>query len=132
MKDEGIEYEKYFYHAATEPGKSVLIPSCRRLMIRTGWAIELPFGYECQVRSRSGMVLKHGLVVANSPGTIDSSYRGEIGVILYNLGGAHQVIKHGDRIAQLVIARVADTDFTVVDALSDTDRAAGGFGSTGR
>mgnify|MGYP001244324492 CR=1 FL=1 len=100
-------------------------------LVRTGLAIELPPGYEGQVRTRSGMA-KQGLVVANSPGTIDPSYRGEIGVIMWNLSKTDKLIEAGDRIAQLVVARYAGCEFHPADSLSESERGAGGFGSTGR
>ncbi|MEO1536571.1 MAG: dUTP diphosphatase [Pseudomonadota bacterium] len=108
-----------------------LTPGARAL-IPTGFLIEIPDGYELQVRPRSGLALKHGLSVVNTPGTVDSDYRGPLGVILINFGQEDVTINHGDRIAQAVIAHVAQARFAVVDALSDTDRGQGGFGSTGR
>jgi dUTP pyrophosphatase len=105
------------------PGAHALIP--------TGFAIGLPPGWEAQVRPRSGLALKHGVTVLNSPGTIDADYRGEIGVILINHGGAPYVIARGSRIAQLVIARLAKATFREVATLPETGRGAGGFGSTG-
>ena len=109
----------------------MLEPGGRRL-VRTGLQIEVPPGYEAQIRPRSGMAITQGITVLNSPGTIDSDYRGEIMVILANLGTAAQAIKRGDRIAQMVIAPVARADIEVVSALSETQRGAGAFGSTGR
>jgi len=103
----------------------------RAKLVKTGIAVEIPRGYEAQIRSRSGLALKHGIMVLNSPGTIDSDYRGEIGVILANLGLNAVQIKKGDRIAQMVFAPIVTALFTVVDALSETDRSEGGFGSTG-
>lgn len=100
-------------------------------MVPTNLSIELPAGYECQVRSRSGLAAKNGVFCLNAPGTIDSDYRGEINVILANFSGADFVIKRGMRIAQLVIARYETAEWEVVRELSDTKRAAGGFGSTG-
>ncbi len=100
------------------------------MLIPTGLAIELPAGYEAQVRPRSGLALKKGVAVANSPGTIDEDYRGEIGVIIRNHGETF-VVHKGERIAQLLIARVAQAELVEVDELSSTDRGAGGFGSTG-
>ncbi len=94
--------------------------------------MEIPEGYEVQVRPRSGLALKHGVTLVNTPGTIDSDYRGPVGVILVNLGDGPFVINHGERIAQLVIAPVVLAEFEAVDVLSDTVRGAGGFGSTGR
>ena len=97
----------------------------------TGIAIELPPGYEAQVRPRSGLAIRHGLTLLNSPGTIDSDYRGEVQVILVNLGQEACRIARGDRIAQLVVARVESPRVVEVAALADTDRGSGGFGSTG-
>jgi dUTP pyrophosphatase len=104
-------------------GEIVTIPS--------GLAFEIPCGYEIQVRPRSGLARKHGLTVLNSPGTIDSDYRGELAVILINLGGSAFTIRHGDRIAQLVLAPTARAVLKEAERLSDTDRGSGGFGSTG-
>ena len=100
-------------------------------VIDTGLSIEIPEGYEAQVRSRSGLAVKFGLAVLNSPGTIDSDYRGEIKVILYNHGPHTYEVKAGERIAQLVIAPVIQPEIEVTEDLSDTERGAGGFGSTG-
>ena len=108
----------------------VLAPGERRL-IPSGIAIALPAGLEAQVRPRSGLALKHGITVLNAPGTIDADYRGEIGVILINLGREPFTIGRGDRIAQLVIAAHAQARWRVVEALDDSARGAGGFGSTG-
>jgi dUTP pyrophosphatase len=103
-----------------------------RRAIPTGLALELPRGYEAQVRSRSGLALKHGVVCLNSPGTVDSDYRGEVQVILANLSQQPFRLKRGERIAQLVIAPVTHATLVEVEQLSDTPRGSGGFGSTGR
>jgi len=103
-----------------------------RALIPTGFAIALPAGFEAQVRPRSGLALKHGITVLNSPGTIDADYRGEIGVILANLGATPFRIARGMRIAQLVVAPVTHVTWKAVDALSESLRGAGGFGSTGQ
>lgn len=108
----------------------VVAPLCRALIL-TGLTVAIPDGYEGQIRSRSGLSLKRGLVVLNSPGTIDSDYRGEIGIIVANLSTESITIADGDRIAQLVIAPVARARFTAVEQLEATDRGEGGFGSTG-
>lgn len=100
-------------------------------LIPTGLSIALPNGYECQVRSRSGLAIKNGVFCLNSPGTVDSDYRGEIKVILANFGQDDFTINNGDRIAQLVIARYEHVEWDFVDTLDETDRGAGGFGSTG-
>jgi dUTP diphosphatase len=108
----------------------MLTPGARRL-VPAGFQLEMPFGLEAQVRSRSGLTLKRGLVVANGVGTIDSDYRGDVGVIIHNISDKTQMIYRGERIAQLVFVPVAVTYFTQVTALANTERGAGGFGSTG-
>ena len=102
-----------------------------RRLIPTGLHIALPEGYEAQVRPRSGLALKHGLTVLNTPGTIDADYRGEIGVVLVNLSKEDFVINDGERIAQMVIARHEQADFIVVEELDQTERGEGGYGHTG-
>jgi dUTP pyrophosphatase len=102
-----------------------------RLLVPTGVAIALPEGYEAQIRPRSGLAAKNGVTVLNSPGTIDADYRGEIKVILTNLGTEPFTIERGMRIAQMVIAAYSRVDWNLVDTLDETDRGAGGFGSTG-
>jgi dUTP pyrophosphatase len=117
--------------AALPEGKPVrLVPRARGL-IPTGLVLQLPAGTEAQIRPRSGLALKQGLTVLNSPGTIDSDYRGEVQVILVNLGSAAAVIRRGDRIAQMVIAPVSRARLEVTATVADTARGAGGFGSTG-
>jgi len=108
----------------------VLAPGERRA-VPTGLAIALPEGYEAQVRPRSGLALRHGVTVLNSPGTIDADYRGEIQVILINLGQEPVIFQRGDRVAQLVIAQVTRAAWTEVEALAESARGTGGFGSTG-
>ena len=103
-----------------------------RKLIKTGLAFEIESGYEVQIRPRSGLAFKHGITVLNSPGTIDADYRGEIMVLLINLGDEDFEIKKGDRIAQAVIAPVVQATFIEVDKLSETKRGSGGFGSTGK
>ena len=111
---------------------SVKIPPQEIRLIPAGFRVELPCGYEAQVRSRSGNALKKSIVVANSPGTIDSGYRGEVGVILCNVGRKDVTIHRGDRIAQMVIQRLPEVKLQLVDSVTiETDRGAGGFGSTG-
>ncbi len=105
------------------PGEIKFIP--------TGLAVSVPPGYEAQVRPRSGLALKHGIGMVNSPGTIDSDYRGEIGIILINWGSEPFTVKRGDRIAQMIIARVFQADFIETDDLDATTRGQGGFGHTG-
>lgn len=112
--------------------QEIVIKSLDRIIIPTGLFIELPNGYEAQIRSRSGMTIKHGLVVANGIGTIDSDYRGEIGVIMLNISKEDYTIKPGERIAQMVIAKYEQVDLISVDVLSDSERGQGGFGSTGK
>ncbi len=112
-------------------GGMVLEPMARKI-VPTGLRVAIPDGFEMQIRPRSGLALKHGISVPNTPGTIDSDYRGPLGVLLINYGAEPFLISHGDRIAQAIIAPVLQAEFAVVDALSDTDRGAGGFGSTGR
>lgn len=104
----------------------------RRALVPTGLHIELPAGYEAQIRPRSGLALKHGITVLNSPGTIDADYRGEIQVLLVNLSDEPFEIKRGERIAQMVVSRHERVQWVEVSALSDTERGAGGFGHTGR
>ena len=102
-----------------------------RKLIPTGFFMALPEGYEAQVRPRSGLALKHGITVLNSPGTIDADYRGEVGVILINLSQEDFIINDGERIAQMVIARHETADFEQVEVLDDTERGEGGYGHTG-
>lgn len=102
-----------------------------RALLPTGLRMAIPAGFEVQVRPRSGLALKHGVTVANAPGTIDSDYRGPLGVILVNLGAEPFHIAHGDRIAQLIVAPVVQAAFDLAESLDDTARGAGGFGSTG-
>ena len=101
-----------------------------RALIPTGISLALPAGLEAQVRTRSGLALKHGLAVLNSPGTIDSDYRGEIGVILANFSDKLATVRRGDRVAQLVVARYLTVEWDLMDALPESNRGAGGFGST--
>ena len=110
---------------------AVHLESLERCLIKTGLFLELPAGVEAQVRPRSGLALKKGITVLNSPGTIDADYRGEVGVILINLSKEKFTIQPGDRIAQLVFSTHEQADFQVVDTLSETQRGEGGFGSTG-
>lgn len=109
----------------------ISIGPLERVLIKTGLFIELPIGCEAQIRTRSGMALKKGLSVLNSPGTIDADYRGEIGVILVNISNERQEINNGDRVAQMVIAKVEQPELLEVKELNKTKRGAGGFGSTG-
>ncbi len=111
---------------------SVVIAPGARALVPTGLIMEIPEGWEVQVRPRSGLALKHGITLPNSPGTIDSDYRGEVGVIVLNAGSDVFTVTHGDRIAQMVVAPVVQAEFALADAVSETARGAGGFGSTGR
>ena len=109
----------------------VVLKPMERKLIPTGIYIELPPGYECQIRPRSGLALKRGLTVLNTPGTIDADYRGEVGVILVNLSSEPQTIENGERICQLVVARHETVEWVAVDSLEESERGAGGFGHTG-
>ncbi len=111
--------------------ESLILKPGKRHAVATGLAFAIPHGFEVQVRPRSGLALKHGITCLNTPGTIDSDYRGEVKVILANLGEEEFVIQRGDRIAQLVVAPVTQAIMVEVDGLDDTARGAGGFGSTG-
>lgn len=110
----------------------VIIPAGGRALISTGITVEIPAGFEIQVRPRSGLAMKHGITVMNTPGTIDSDYRGEIGIVLFNSGAEPFTVEPGDRIAQLVLAEVPRAAFIQSDFLSETDRSSGGYGSTGK
>ena len=109
----------------------ILLKPLQRTLVKTGLFMELPIGYEAQVRPRSGLAFKKGITVLNSPGTIDADYRGEISVILVNLSDEEFVIEDGERVAQMVIAKHEQADWEVVVELVETERGAGGFGSTG-
>lgn len=109
---------------------AVLAP-LQRLVIGTGLFVELPVGYEAQIRPRSGLALKHGITVLNSPGTIDADYRGEIGILLINLGAEEFIIQPGERIAQMIVSPFVQVEFSLVEVLTETERGAGGYGSTG-
>lgn len=118
--------------AAVAEDEPMLVAPGHRVLAPTGLTIALPAGYEAQIRPRSGLALKHGVTCLNTPGTIDADYRGEVKVILINLGQEPFTIKRGERIAQMVIAPVTQGAWDVVETLSETARGAGGFGSTGR
>lgn len=111
--------------------ESLVLKPLERILVPTGLFIELPEGYEAQIRPRSGLAIKHGISVLNSPGTIDADYRGEIKVILVNLSNQDFIINDGERICQMVIAKYAKVELEVTDQLSDTIRGEGGFGHTG-
>jgi dUTP pyrophosphatase len=112
--------------------REMVIPPGGRALVPTGLAVAIPDGFEMQVRPRSGLALKHGVTVLNAPGTVDSDYRGEVGVILFNTGAEPFMIARGDRIAQAVFAPVTQAAWEEVVVLPETQRGAGGFGSTGR
>ena len=116
-------------HANIE--KSITLKPLERTIVKTGLFIALPYGYEAQVRPRSGLAAKHGITVLNSPGTIDADYRGEIGIILVNLSSTDFIIHDGERIAQLIIAKHERVVWQEVSVLNETERGEGGFGSTG-
>ena len=114
------------------PDGELVIKPMQRVLVPTGLFMEIPVGYEGQVRPRSGLAIKSGITVLNSPGTIDADYRGEVKVILINLSDADFIIKSGDRIAQLVIAKHEQPEVVAVETLSETERGTGGFGHTGK
>lgn len=109
----------------------VILAPMQRAIIPTGLCIELPAGYECQLRPRSGLAIKHGITLVNTPGTVDADYRGEIGVILINLSAEPFVINDGERICQMVVTQYSHVEWNAVEQLDDTDRGEGGFGHTG-
>lgn len=111
--------------------ENITIKSGERALIKTGFAIALPSGYEAQVRPRSGLALKKGITVLNTPGTVDADYRGEVGVILFNSSNEDFIVERGMRIAQMVIAPCVQAEMLEVEELDETERGAGGFGSTG-
>jgi dUTP pyrophosphatase len=119
------------YKTLEETIQKITINPGGRALIPTGLKFALPVGYEAQVRPRSGLALKYGITVLNTPGTIDSDYRGDVGVVLINHGTEPFVVNQGDRIAQLVISQITQVQFVPVDELSETNRGTGGFGSTG-
>lgn len=143
LRDEGADSALPLPHYATEGaagadlradlgGDEVVLAPGQRALVPTGLRMQIPAGFEVQIRPRSGSALREGLGMVNAPGTIDSDYRGPVGVILINLGQQPITIRHGDRIAQMVVAPVVQAQFVLTDRLTDTVRGAGGFGSTGR
>ncbi|MEN9399675.1 MAG: hypothetical protein RL632_776 [Bacteroidota bacterium] len=112
-------------------GEAIVLAPMSRALIPTGLYLEIPHGYECQVRPRSGLALKKGVSVLNTPGTIDADYRGEVGVILFNMSDSAFTVENGERIAQLVFAPVLQVEWDESESLTETERGAGGFGSTG-
>lgn len=119
-------------YAAVEADAPITLKPGARALIPCGFAMALPAGYEAQVRPRSGLAAKHGVTVLNSPGTIDADYRGEVKVILVNLGAEDFIVTRGERVAQMVVAPVVQPVFAEVEVLDETERGTGGFGSTGR
>ncbi len=113
-------------------GSGLVLQPMQRAIVPTGFRVEIPSGFEIQIRPRSGLAVKHGISLPNTPGTIDSDYRGPLGVALINFGTEAYTIRHGDRIAQMIVAPVVQARFEVVSAVSETPRGEGGFGSTGR
>ncbi|MGL4653221.1 MAG: dUTP diphosphatase [Cetobacterium sp.] len=136
--ENGVELPKYMTEGAAgmdvkaNISEPVTLKTLERKLIPTGIKMEIPYGYEVQVRPRSGLALKHGITLVNTPGTIDSDYRGEVGVILINLSNEEFVVNPGERIGQLVLQKVYKMEFQEVEELSTTVRAEGGFGHTGK
>ncbi|MGL4801053.1 MAG: dUTP diphosphatase [Cetobacterium sp.] len=136
--ENGVELPKYMTEGAAGMDvkanitESVTLKTLERKLIPTGIKMEIPYGYEVQVRPRSGLALKHGITLVNTPGTIDSDYRGEVGVILINLSNEEFIVNPGERIGQLVLQKVYKMEFEKVEELSTTVRAEGGFGHTGK
>ncbi|MBL1420942.1 MAG: dUTP diphosphatase [Alphaproteobacteria bacterium] len=136
----GLEIPKYEslgaagldIRAAIDEDKPITLKPGERCLVPSGLKMEIPLGYEVQVRPRSGLAFKHGVTLVNTPGTIDSDYRGEVSTLMINLGQVDFIITRGERVAQWVIAPVVQTSFTIVDELSDTARGTGGYGSTGK
>ncbi len=116
---------------AVVEGGTLTVKPLERVLVPTGLAMEIPAGFEMQIRPRSGLALKHGVTMVNAPGTIDSDYRGEVGIILINLGNSDYTLQHGERVAQMVLAPVTRCTWIETDILEDTRRGTGGFGSTG-
>ena len=117
----------YDLHSRAE----ITLPPMTSTLVPTGLFLELPVGYEAQIRPRSGLALKHNIMLTNSPGTVDAGYRGEVGVIVYNGGSAPFPVRRGDRIVQMVIAKLAEVELEETETLSESERGTGGFGSTG-
>lgn len=138
IKEEGVQIPKYETEGSAGVDiranikEAITIGSLERVLIPTGIKMEIPLGYEVQVRPRSGLAIKHGITMLNSPGTIDSDYRGEIKVIVVNLSKSPYTIEPNERIAQLVLNKVEQMNFVLVEELSDTERGTGGFGHTGK
>lgn len=136
--ENGVELPKYMTEGAAgmdvkaNISEAIVLKTLERKLIPTGIKMEIPYGYEVQVRPRSGLALKHGITLVNTPGTIDSDYRGEVGVILINLSNEEFTVNPGERIGQLVLQKVYKMEFEKVEELSTTIRAEGGFGHTGK
>ncbi|MCQ8212427.1 dUTP diphosphatase [Cetobacterium somerae] len=136
--ENGIELPKYMTEGAAgmdvkaNISEPLILKTLERKLVPTGIKMEIPYGYEVQVRPRSGLALKHGVTLVNAPGTIDSDYRGEVGIILINLSNEEFVVNPGERIGQLVLQKVYKMEFEEVEELSTTVRAEGGFGHTGK
>jgi dUTP pyrophosphatase len=134
---EGLPLPAYMSHGAAGADvvaaveRDLVLAPGERAVVPTGFALEVPPGYEVQIRPRSGLAAKHGVTCLNSPGTVDSDYRGPVGVVLVNLGQAPFVVRRGERIAQLIVAPVVQAEFREVEALAVSTRGQGGFGSTG-
>jgi dUTP pyrophosphatase len=138
IKEDGVILPKYMTDGAVGMDvyanltEAVTLKSLERKLIPTGIRMEIPFGYEVQVRPRSGLAIKHGITLVNSPGTIDSDYRGEVGIILINLSNEEYTINPKERIGQLVLQKVYKMDFVEGKSLEESDRSIGGFGHTGK
>nr|WP_307774665.1 dUTP diphosphatase [uncultured Cetobacterium sp.] len=138
VAESGVEIPKYMTEGAAGMDVKanietpILLKPLQRVLVPTGLKIEIPYGYEVQVRPRSGLAIKHGITLVNTPGTIDSDYRGEVGVILINLSNDDYTVNPGERIGQLVLQKVYKMEFEKVEKLSDSQRAEGGFGHTGK
>ena len=138
ISKEGVIIPKYMTEEAAgmdicaDLEKPLVLGSLERVLVPTGIRLEIPVGYEVQVRPRSGLALKHGLTLLNSPGTIDSDYRGEIGIILVNISKEEYTIQPNERIAQLILGKVYQIEFENVETLNESSRESGGFGHTGK
>jgi dUTP pyrophosphatase len=138
VREDGVKLPKYMTEGASGMDvcaymeKPVMLKSLGRDLIPTGIKMEIPYGYEVQIRPRSGLAIKHGITLLNTPGTIDSDYRGEIKIIVVNLSGEDYEIQSGERIAQMVLQKVYQMKFTEVENLEETSRSGGGFGHTGK
>ena len=138
IKEEGVVLPKYESIGAAgldvraNITKPIVLGSLKRVLIPTGLKVSIPQGYEIQVRPRSGMVLKHGITMLNTPGTVDSDYRGDIGLIVANLSDEEYTIQPNERLGQFVLNKVEQIEWEVVETLDETERGAGGFGHTGK